>query len=356
MDEEVKKSAKGEGRRIAAGSIGAFLGAAVLETFFVLCLMYFYPRWRPAFFWTSLLFGTALNFSLFAVAVVFLCKKKPSVCRFCFILYLCTIFFAVCFYLLLVTGFFEVLQDEARFQAYLERAGNWMAALFITLQFLQVVILPIPSTVTVAVGAVLFGPFWGSVYSLIGIVLGSLAAFLVGRYAGNRVAAWIVGKETLDKWLKKVRGKDKLLLTAMFLLPAFPDDVLCFIAGFSSMSAVYFITVIILSRVLAIFTTSYIVKLIPFTTWWGILIWCILAILTVLLFVVLYRKSDAILGWFERKFGHVRKVKTAAKQDEFSIEIVGPDGLVVEKGVKRGEEEEIPKQKGGKRDDGGNVG
>ena len=210
-----------------------------------------------------------------------------------------------------------------------------MPVLFIVLQFLQVVILPIPSTVTVVAGAALFKPFLGSIYSLIGIVAGSLVAFLIGRYAGLRVVSWLVGKETLEKWLKKIKGKDKLLLTAMFLLPVFPDDVLCFVAGFSSMSVWYFLAVILISRVLAIFTTSYSVSLIPFDTWWGILIWAVLIALVIVLFVFLYRKSDAILGWFEKKFHRETRVKEKKEKGDFTLEVVGPDGAIVSKGVER---------------------
>ena len=58
------------------------------------------------------------------------------------------IFNAVCFFVLLKTGFMEIFQDEGSFEAYLEKSGNFMTVLFILLQFLQVVILPIPRGTT----------------------------------------------------------------------------------------------------------------------------------------------------------------------------------------------------------------
>lgn len=311
------------------------LAAGAFEVFLVLCLRYFSRDWNRSFYLFALIIGSVINAALLSAAIVFLFVGKPLVYKTCITTYILMLLFAVVCYVLLRTGFMEVMQDKEQFENFLERSGKWMAAVFIALQFLQVVILPIPSTVTVVAGAALFGPFLGSVYSLIGIVLGSLVAFLVGRYAGCRVVAWMIGKDTLDKWLKKIKGKDKLLLSAMFLLPVFPDDVLCFVAGISSMSLPLFLGIILVSRVLAIFTTSYSVTLIPLNTWWGILIWVILFSLVCVLFVFLYKKSDDVLDWFAKKFHRETRVVEKKECDEFKVEIVSPDGTIVSKGVKK---------------------
>ena len=47
---------------------------------------------------------------------------------------------------------------------------------------------------------------FSSLYSFIGIFAGSVVAFAIGRCLGYRVVCWIVGKEDLDKWLKKIKG------------------------------------------------------------------------------------------------------------------------------------------------------
>ena len=314
--------------------------AAVFQAFFVLCMLYFQTEWSNVLWISALVGGTAVNLALAVVDIVFYLLHKELIYKFCIVAYALLVFAAIVFYILLETGFMDIVGDEESLEAYLERTGTWMSILFITLQFLQVVILPIPSTVTVLAGSALFGPLRGSIYSLIGIVLGSLTAFFVGRYAGYRVVAWLIGKDTLEKWLKKVKGKDKLLLSAMFLLPVFPDDVLCFVAGLSSMSVWLFLVVILVSRVLAIFTTSYSISLIPFNTWWGILTWAVLIALVIVLFVVLYKKSDAILGWFEKKFHRETRVEEKTEKGEFTIEVVDPDGAIVKKGVKKREDKD----------------
>lgn len=193
------------------------LAAALFELFFLLCLQHFYGQWSTVVYILVLVAGSVLNAGVFVADVVSYCLHKEVVTRMCITLYILLDFVAVFLYILVRTGFFEIISDEESFEAFLERSGKWMAVLFVVLQFLQVVILPIPSTVTVVAGAALFGPLVGSLLSLLGIVIGSLLAFLIGRYAGYRVVAWLVGKDTLDKWLKKIKGKDKLLLSAMFI-------------------------------------------------------------------------------------------------------------------------------------------
>ena len=169
-----------------------------------------------------------------------------------------------------------------------------MPTLYILLQYLQVTILPIPSIVSTLVGVAVFGALKASLYSFIGIFLGSLTAFYLGRKLGKKTVSWIVGKEDLSKWQKKLKGKDKLFLTSMFLLPMFPDDVLCFIAGLSSMSNRYFLIMIAVTRIISILASCYSFEFIPFNTWWGILIWAALFLILLALCVLVYKNADKI--------------------------------------------------------------
>jgi uncharacterized membrane protein YdjX (TVP38/TMEM64 family) len=124
---------------------------------------------------------------------------------------------------------------------------------------------------------------------------------------GYPVVKWIVGKETLDKWLNKVKGKDYLILSLMFLLPMFPDDVLCFIAGLSSMTWLYFIIMIIVTRLISVVTTAYSFELIPFNTWWGILTWVIIFAIVVLAFYLVCKYSDQIDNFVKNKLKWKKK-------------------------------------------------
>lgn len=232
--------------------------------------------------------------ALILAYIIFYLFEKKAVYRliFCTLIFLCicgAVFFALC-----ATGVIKKIGSIDALRDYISEFGSMAVLLYILFCFLQVIILPVPGSATVAAGVALFGPFKCSVYSFIGITLGSLAAFCIGRVIGDKAVQWIVGKDTLKKWLKKLKGKDYLILSIMFLLPLFPDDVLCFVAGLSSMTWGYFIVMILITRATSILATAYSVGLIPFTTWWGITIWVILAALVVLAFWVVCKYSDKI--------------------------------------------------------------
>ena len=235
----------------------------------------------------------ALGASVLAY-IVFYILNKQAIYRliFCMLIFLClagAVFFAIC-----ATGVIKKIGSINALRDYIAEFGSMAVILYILFCFLQVLILPVPGSVTVAAGVALFGPLKCSIFSFIGITLGSVAAFAVGRWIGEKAVQWIVGKDTLKKWLKKLKGKDYLILSIMFLLPMFPDDVLCFVAGLSSMTWPYFLIMIFITRATSILATSYSLGLIPFTTWWGILIWVVIGALIGVAFWLVCKYSSQI--------------------------------------------------------------
>ncbi len=189
------------------------------------------------------------------------------------------------------------------FRDYISSFGAYAVLLFIIIQFLQVVVLPIPAFITVGAGVLLFGAFKGAVFSCIGIISGSIVAFFIGRIFGVKVAEWLVGKNNLKKGLKIIKGKDRIVLTFMFLFPFFPDDILCFVAGITTVTKKFFIIMIVITRIISIFASSYSMNnsIIPYDTWWGILLWGVFFITTVLMSLFICKKGDKIEKFFLRK-------------------------------------------------------
>ena len=234
------------------------------------------------------------------MSILFVLKGKDGLAKASISVYVFLLFCLTLIFIFQKTGFFKLVNSTEGLQNYLEKSGAWMPILYIVLQYLQVIILPIPTVVSTVAGLALFGPFQTLIFSFIGITLGSITAFFIGRKFGYKAVVWIVGAETLDKWQKKLKGKDNLILTIMFVLPLFPDDVLCFIAGLSSMTNRYFLVMIVLTRLIGIAGTCYSFDFIPFNTWWGILIWVIFISAVVFAFVFVYKNMDKIQRYFKR--------------------------------------------------------
>ncbi|HEX9882876.1 MAG TPA: TVP38/TMEM64 family protein [Desulfobaccales bacterium] len=76
--------------------------------------------------------------------------------------------------------------------AWLAAAGFWAPLAFI-LVYSAGVCLFIPGTLLTALGAAIFGPYWGFVYVWVAAMLGAAGAFLIGRYLGREFAASLIG-------------------------------------------------------------------------------------------------------------------------------------------------------------------
>ena len=248
---------------------------------------------------------TAVSVSIISICtvltIIFLNNNKTFIYK---LFLLVVIFLAVAItslYFLNIRGFLNKVDSIEKFREYIDSYGNYAVFFFVLIQFLQVVVLPIPAFITVGAGVLLFGPLKGSILSCIGIILGSIVAFLIGRIFGFKVAKWLVGEDSLKKGLKTIKGKDKVVLTFMFIFPFFPDDILCFVAGITTMSTTFFVLMIIITRIISIFASSYSMNnsIIPYNTWWGILIWIIFISFTVFVMILLYKKGDKIESYFK---------------------------------------------------------
>ena len=193
------------------------------------------------------------------------------------------LFLLLIYYILVWTGLWESLNSVEKLRTLILDLGFWGRITFVFLQFLQVTFVPIPSTILTIGGAIIYGPLQGALLSLAGILLGSTLAFMLGRQFGRRLVSFMVGKETCEKWVKFL-SRAKYSFFIMMLLPIFPDDVLCLVAGLTNMSWAFFVLTNLITRPIGIFTTSYLGsgELIPYHGW-GLIVWAIILVAAVIL-------------------------------------------------------------------------
>ena len=130
--------------------------------------------------------------------------------------------------------------------------------IFMLLQILQVVIPIIPGGISSAAGVLIFGPYLGFVYNYVGISIGSVIIFLLGRRYGKPFILSMISDNTYDKyigWLDNQSRFEKLFALAIFL-PVAPDDALCLMAGLTNISVKKFTLIILLAKPLSIFLYS----------------------------------------------------------------------------------------------------
>src|SRR5437870_7232233 len=210
---------------------------------------------------------------------------------------------AACCWLVLTDApayqFLVRLYVDKRFLKHTLREWGVLApVIFIGLQALQVIISPIPGELTGILGGYLFGQWIGLFYSTIGLTLGSVAAFAVGRWLGARYVRKLVSRDIWRKMGFIVEAEGAILCFIIFLLPGLPKDVTCYIFGLSPMPFWVFAVVSTLGR----FPSTWILSAQGARTESGDYLQVILLTAVVVAVALpLYYYRNRLVGWLRRK-------------------------------------------------------
>ena len=129
------------------------------------------------------------------------------------------------------SGFFAACTSIPALRAYIDSSAPYSHLTFFVVQLLSVVLAPIPSNLTAAAGGLLFGT-WPAFFLTYGAVMaGSLLVFWLARTLGRDFVDRVVSRKLAEKYQKVIREKTTVFLALAFLLPYFPDDMLCILAG-----------------------------------------------------------------------------------------------------------------------------
>lgn len=146
------------------------------------------------------------------------------------------------------TGFFAAASSLESLRAYIDDFAPYSHLCFFLVQFLSVVLAPIPSNITSVAGGVLFGTLPAFLLTYGAVVAGSLVVFLLARALGRDFADRVVSRKLSEKYHSILEAKAPIFLSLAFLFPFFPDDVLCILAGLTSISLRRFTVILLLTR------------------------------------------------------------------------------------------------------------
>ncbi len=130
-----------------------------------------------------------------------------------------------------ILGIFGVLGDRQRLQAFIASFGAWAPVIAILFAALQVVVAPLPGQLVGVIDGYLFGPYLGTLYAMLGLVLGTAVAMGIARWLGRPWVERFVRPERLAKWDSLARRHGLVFFFVVVLLPFTPDDLLCFAMG-----------------------------------------------------------------------------------------------------------------------------
>lgn len=152
----------------------------------------------------------------------------------------------------------RLYRDKAFLKATVASWGSSAPLIFIAIQALQVILSPIPGEISGPVGGALFGTTLGVVYSTLGLTIGTLTCFGLGRLYGEPfVRPW------LSEWSWRqmkfiVEAEGAILCFVLYLIPGFPKDIVSYLFGISPIRFWVFALVSTLGRLPGTWISSYV--------------------------------------------------------------------------------------------------
>ncbi|MGN1061245.1 MAG: TVP38/TMEM64 family protein, partial [Candidatus Coproplasma sp.] len=146
-------------------------------------------------------------------------------------------------------------------------------------------------------------PLTATLIASAGAITGSVIAYVLGKYCGKPLVVWIAGKETTEKYTNILSKKGKILFLMMQILPFFPDDIICIVAGLTCMNFAFFMATIVVVRPAIIAMYCYLGSgtIIPFSGW-GIPVWIAIFAVCIILAVLSFKYQDKVETWLVKKF------------------------------------------------------
>ncbi|MGI5917724.1 MAG: TVP38/TMEM64 family protein, partial [Anaerolineae bacterium] len=193
--------------------------------------------------------------------------------------------------------------DRAAFEQFVRDLGAWGPAIIILAQVLQVVMAPIPGQVVGLAAGYLYGLFWGTVLSMIGLVIGTALAVWLTRTLGRPLVERLASPKTLARLDDYAERRGVAALLAIYLLPFLPDDVACFAAGLMPIPIRRILVVAVIGRSLGIIVSSWLGTLVHDLAWPHLVVMAVLALIGAVL-VARYRErlEQIMFGILDRLY------------------------------------------------------
>lgn len=204
-------------------------------------------------------------------------------------------------------GWMSMFNSVEELQDYVSGFGAWAPLVFFGLQVLQVILAPIPGSVTTLFGGIFFG-FWKAMLISVGAVLtGSIILFFFAKYLGRPLVVRLVGKKRVDKYMKSMSARQFWVLFMMFLMPFFPDDVLCLMAGLTAIRFPGFTLLVLVTRPWGLVFSALVGSGAISIPIWG---WILIGLCSAALLYISVRYPDKLEDWMSDRVMNLFRKKT----------------------------------------------
>ena len=151
----------------------------------------------------------------------------------------------------------QFVSEPEKFRQWVDSHGLLGPLAFLGMMVLQVFVAVIPGEPLEIGAGYAFGAVEGTILCILGAAIGSTLVFLFVRRFGVRAVEVFISREKIHslRFLQNTRRVHLFLLVA-FLLPGTPKDVLCYVAGLTTLKLGPFILISSICRLPSIVTST----------------------------------------------------------------------------------------------------
>ena len=131
--------------------------------------------------------------------------------------------------------FLQIIQDQEAVSVYLQKYGSLGPIILFILLIAQVFVAIIPGHALMVTAGYAYG-ILGLFVTLSSTILGSQIAFLIARKYGRSLIYRLASPEVIERWDKVAKYQGILFYFFSFVLPIFPSDLMCYVAGLCTIS------------------------------------------------------------------------------------------------------------------------
>lgn len=148
-------------------------------------------------------------------------------------------------------------ENRVILQNKIDSWGFWGYFAAVGIQVLQVVVAVLPGEPIEIILGFMYGPFWGTIICLIGIVIGSLIIYVLAKVVGKPFLSLFMDIDKIDQYrFLNTKTKKDSLVFFLFLIPGTPKDALTYFVPFIKMNPFRFILISLLARIPSILTST----------------------------------------------------------------------------------------------------
>lgn len=202
----------------------------------------------------------------------------------------------------------EVLRefdDLDSINALLERYKGFSVLVYLGLQIFQIVVSVLPGQVLQFSSGYFYGFWFGYLFSIVGVALGTIITFYLARLLGKDAMYLLFGEKRFSRFVELLnRKKAHIVIFVIYLVPGIPKDLISYAAGVSEFRLEALLLLSLVGRTPAMMVSIVIGQMTRSENYtWAI----ILAGVAVILFILCIVKRKMLMAWADQLYNKLNQ-------------------------------------------------